>query len=388
MEYQRISADCHIDLCWLPHELFVANARPSMKERMPYVEMGPNGPYWRTRSGLDLGLANGVGGGGTMSSGTRRFVPGEEPRGDRFASTGLFDDAMKGIFRPTVPALRIKDQDRDGVQAEVIYGLLGAGLKLTEEETAFEFYRVYNDWLSDFCRHDLGRLVGLACIPSHTVEAAAAEVRRVAGKPGIRGVDFSPNWKMQPLWHPEWEPFWKACAEVDLPVHFHTYGLKKPPVPKDVSEATRVAASATNLVEFQIHVSSILTAIIFSGCLERYSNLRIVLGESGIGWIPYVLERMDWEYEGRYKGRAALKMRPSEYWRRQCRATFQDDRLGLKNLDELGEENVMWASDYPHRDGVWPDSLEYIDKQFKHLPDSTRRKITCENAGKFYGLMS
>ena len=387
MNYTRISADCHIDLCWLPHDLFVKNSSAALRERMPYVEEGPNGPYWRTRSGVDMGLANGAGFQGTMSTGKRRYVPGMEPRGDRFAETGLFTDAYEGIFRPSTPELRLKDQDRDKTQAEVLYGLLGAGLQFTDQEAALEFYRIYNVWLSSFCSYDLRRLVGLACIPSHTVEAAVAEVQRVKGKPGIGGVEFSPNWKMAPLFHPQWDPFWKAAAEANLPVHFHTYGIPQPPLDADLPEYAKVAASAVNLVSFQMHVGSILAAVIFSGALERYPTLRIVLGESGIGWIPYVLERMDWEYEERYKGRSALKMRPSDYWRRQCRATFQDDRLGIKNLDELGEENVMWASDYPHRDGVWPDSDEYIDKQFKHLPDATRRKITCENAGRFYGLM-
>ena len=80
-------------------------------------------------------------------------------------------------------------------------------------------------------------------------------------------------------------------------------------------------------------------------------------------------------------------MKPSDYWRRQCRATFQYDRIGAKLLDDLGIENVMWGSDYPHPDGVFPDSQEYIKRQFGHLPSATQRKITCENAGKFYGLI-
>ena len=96
---------------------------------------------------------------------------------------------------------------------------------------------------------------------------------------------------------------------------------------------------------------------------------------------------MDYEYEDRFKGCLPLKMKPSDYWRRQCRATFQNDRIGAKLLDDLGVENVMWGSDYPHSDGVFPDSQEYIKRQFGHLPEATQRKITCENAGKFYGLI-
>jgi predicted TIM-barrel fold metal-dependent hydrolase len=80
-------------------------------------------------------------------------------------------------------------------------------------------------------------------------------------------------------------------------------------------------------------------------------------------------------------------MKPSEYWRRQCKGTFQFDRIGAKLLDDIGVETAMWGSDYPHGDGVWPESSKWIAEQFGHLPADVVHKITCENAGKFYGLM-
>src|ERR1700688_820243 len=109
MEYRCISADCHIDLCWLPHDLFVSNASSAMKDRMPYVIQGPNGPMWVTKSGLNLNLANGKGGTGAMAAG-RKYIAGTIHRGDRMASTGLFADGANDIFRPTTPELRLQDQ--------------------------------------------------------------------------------------------------------------------------------------------------------------------------------------------------------------------------------------------------------------------------------------
>ena len=82
------------------------------------------------------------------------------------------------------------------------------------------------------------------------------------------------------------------------------------------------------------------------------------------------------------------EMKPSDYWRRQCKATFQFDRIGAKLIDELGVETLMWGSDYPHTDGVWPESSKYITEQFSHVSAERVRKITCENAGIFYGLMN
>jgi predicted TIM-barrel fold metal-dependent hydrolase len=359
-----------------------------MKERLPFVQDGPNGPYWGTKEGLNFGFANGRGAAPTLALGARRLKLGVEGTVDRMASTGLFDDGAKGIFRPTTPELRLKDQERDGVDAEVIYGLLGVGQKFTDQQAAIEFYRIYNNWLSDFCSRDLKRMVGLASIPSYSPEIAVAEVRRINGKPGIGGLDFSPYPGMQPLWHTDWDPLWRVAAELNLPVHFHTIG--GPRIAEDVSHLTeelKLARVAANIAGFQLSLANYLASMIVSGAFERYPALHLVLGESGIGWIPYVLERMDVAYDERFKGHLSMKMKPSEYWSRQCRATFQDDPVGLELLGRLGEDNVMWGSDYPHVDGVWPASDHYIDKQFAHLPATTRRKITCDNAGKFYGLI-
>jgi predicted TIM-barrel fold metal-dependent hydrolase len=127
--------------------------------------------------------------------------------------------------------------------------------------------------------------------------------------------------------------------------------------------------------------------VIDAAVFERYPDLRIGFGESGIGWIPYALDRMDFESEDRFRD-LGLTMRPSDYWRPQCKATFQFDRIGTKLIDDMGVETIMWASDYPHTDGVGPESSKYIAEQFGHLPPDVVRKITCENAGKFYGLMT
>src|SRR5262249_35021103 len=155
---------------------------------MPYVTQAADGYLWVTKSGLNLGFANGKGSTGVTGSGVK-YVAGASDRNDRMAATGLFADGSRGDFRPTVPELRFEDQDRDGIQAEVLYGLIGTGNKLHDQEVAAEFYRIYNEWLSDFCGHARKRLVGLAAVPSYNVEAAVAEVRHVA-KLGLGGIDF------------------------------------------------------------------------------------------------------------------------------------------------------------------------------------------------------
>ncbi|MGZ5912394.1 MAG: hypothetical protein ACXWLB_21140, partial [Reyranella sp.] len=184
MKYDVVSADGHVDLIWLPPDLFTSNASAAMKERMPHVVEGPKGPEWVSAKGAKFGLMNGMGSAG------REYVPGVIHRSDRMASTGLYDDGKKGVRRLTEVDLRLKDQDRDGVQAEVLYGVLGSSGRLADPEAAIEMLRIYNDWLHDFCRGAPDRLIGLANIPNYNMEESVAEMMRNA-KRGVRGFDVA-----------------------------------------------------------------------------------------------------------------------------------------------------------------------------------------------------
>jgi len=174
MKYDVISADSHLDLIWLPPDLFTANSSAALKDRMPYVTDGPRGKEWVTKNGSSFGLMNGMGSGG------RQYIPGQIHRSDRMAAEGIYEDGKKGIRRMTDPELRLRDQDRDGVQAEVLYGILGATIRLKDNEAAGEMLRIYNEWLADFCATHPDRYAGLACIPNHDADAAIGEIERVA----------------------------------------------------------------------------------------------------------------------------------------------------------------------------------------------------------------
>jgi predicted TIM-barrel fold metal-dependent hydrolase len=377
MQYDVISADGHIDLIWLPPDLFTKNAAAALRDRMPYVVDGPAGKQWVSKSGARFGLMNGMGSAG------REYVPGQIHRSDRMASTGLYDDGKKGIRRLTEPDLRLQDQDRDGVQAEVIYGILGASARLNDHEAAAEVLRIYNEWLADFCRASPDRLIGLANIPNHDMSVAVAEAKRAVSR-GVRGLDVANRPDMTPLWDPFWNPLWEVANETGLPVHFHTIGGRTPDYAALPPKVAR-SAFAAHITNFQMHMGYMLMSLIFSGALEHYPNLKVVIGEAGLGWIPYVLEHMDLEWEDQFKD-LDLKMKPSEYWHRQCYATYQTDRVGIKLIDELGVDNVMWGSDFPHPDGIWPDSQEYLRRELGHLPEAIRRKITRDNAARLYRL--
>jgi predicted TIM-barrel fold metal-dependent hydrolase len=378
MQYRRISADCHLDMPWMPPDLFVSQARRELKDRMPHVADGPDGPQWVAKNGATFGLLYGVGPGGA------KHVPGQNLRVDIMAERGLYKDAKEGKIRCSDPHLRLKDMEADGVDAEIIYGVLGTASRLNDTEASNEVLHIYNDWLKDFCSHYPDRQIGLACLPYGSVELAVEEVHRVA-KMGLKGLELSCSWDMEPMWHPSWEPFWQAVDEVQLPLHFHTFPTT-PPRARNEAPQVRRAAMFTGVSAFQMGLIHIIAGMMGAGVFERYPGLRVSFGESGAGWLGYALHRMDFEFEDRF--RDLMKLKPSEYWRRQCKATFQFDPISTKLIDDIGVETMMWGSDYPHTDGIWPESSKYIEEQFAGLSSEVMHKITCENAAKFYGLIN
>jgi predicted TIM-barrel fold metal-dependent hydrolase len=378
MMYRRISADCHIDLPWLPPDLFVSEAPQSLRSLMPYVVNEDDRLYWTTHEGRFLGLVNGVGPRGNP------YVPGRNAQTDRIASTGLYEDGKKQIRRCTDPDLRLVDMQSDGIDAEVIYGILGVAGRMNKPAVFNIMIRIYNDWLHTFCSKYPDRQIGLANLPDQDIPAAVEETYRVA-KLGFKGVELSSSLDMQPLCDPCWEPLWQALNETRMPLHLHT-GFTVPwDYPEQFEGQTRRRVLFMLEGIFQIPSARNLGALIGAGVFQRYGNIKVVFGESGIGWIPYVLHRLDYEYEKAFQD-LDLELKPSEYWQRQCLATFQHDPVGIKNIDDIGPDNVMWGADYPHADGVWPGSTLSIEDLSLHLPEDIVVKITCENARQLYRL--
>ena len=263
MQYRRISADCHLDLPWLPPELFVENAARELKDRMPYVEDGPDGPKWTTKAGVHMGIPGAVGSVGAP------FVPGQNYRVDKMAETGLYDAGKRGERRPAtrICASRRWRRTASMPRSSSAFSASCRGSKTTRRPT--RCLRIYNDWLKEFCSHYPDRQIGLACLPYGDVEAAAKEVYRVA-KLGLRGLELSCSWDMEPMWHPMWEPLWKAVNDVQLPLHFHTFPAIPQKVRMQQPGQVRRMAQFTSVAGFQMNLINIIAAVIGAGVLERY----------------------------------------------------------------------------------------------------------------------
>ena len=346
---------------------------------MPRVVARDGAEVWIRADGHQLARVGGSGHTG------QPYAPGQSARFDRMNETGFWDEVAAGIHHPSDPTLRLAAEDRDGIVGEVIYGVLGMANHLEDPEVEVEVMRVYNDWLGEFCSAAPDRLVGVACLPTNDPEAAAAELRRCASR-GQRAVEVALTHDMLPLWRSEFSPIWRAAEETGAIVHLHTIG---PPI--DTRHATNqrevMSWMGTWLTVFQLRMIERLAELCFGGVLHAHPALTVVLGESGIGWLPYALERMDEEYHERFR-HLELTMPPSGYFRRQVLATFQHDVAGLALADRIGVANLMWGNDFPHGDGVWPDSIATINDQFAGLSPVARRAICFDNACRVYGFSS
>src|SRR5262249_38266482 len=222
----------------------------------------------------------------------------------------------------------------------------------------------------------------LAMLPADDPAAAAREVERVATR-GHRGVQLGHFEAATPVHDPAWEPLWGACAETGLPLSFHliggTYLLHIKPGSWEMAAFAAVAP---------MQLDEVLSAGGEGRIPARPPRLRVVLGESGIGWVPYVLERMEAELD-KYAGRIRdhrPSLRPTELFRRQVYVTFEEDRLGVRLIPHLGADNVMWASDYPHPDSTFPESRRAVEEAFRGLDSALTRKVVAENCAALYGL--
>ena len=357
-----ISADDHMDMHTLPPRLFEERLPAPWRDRAPRVTPGERGPQW-VAEGKSLGTSGRQHGAGIVWA---------------FEKAGLADDG----YRPSNPELRLQDMEMDGVHAQVIYGPV-RGLQIADPALGEACLRVYNDWALEFNAADPSRLCLLAQLPSYTPQAAADEAQRVA-KAGHRGAIVGVFEGIgAPIYDRAWEPLWATAHDAGMPLSFHFGG------------GTTLVRSAATTWMMPAYVSCLplqlderLAAMIFCGALERHPAMRLVIAESGLGWLPYFIERMDLMYDtyNHLTKDYPLTMRPREIFRRQVFVTFQEDPIGVPLIPHIGEGNVMWASDYPHPNSTFPHSRRAIDELFAAMPAQTRRKVTCDNAAALYRL--
>jgi len=314
------------------------------------------------------------------------------PLGNLARPGSTFDDPA--TFHPLAdaqpggwdPVARLVDMDAEGIDQAVLYPTIGLYFSVVDDAaTAVALARAYNDWLAGYCGADGRRLFGAAMLPLQDPEAAAAELRRAVGELGFVAGFVRPNPCLgRSLSDRAYDVVWEAAAELDVPVGVHegssvivpTLGSDRPFNPlvlHAVSHAFEEMLACAQLIAF--------------GVLERHPDLRVVFLESSGGWGPFWLERLDEQAESFGGFCPDMRLRPSEYFARQCAISFEVDERTLPALAPfVGPERIVWGSDYPHHDATFPGAVDAIRATVAPCPTATQVRVLGLTARRFYRL--
>ena len=291
-----------------------------------------------------------------------------------------YDEMIPGCYEPKA---RLRDMDLDGVWGAMCFPSFPrfAGtvfLEGQDRELARLCVQAWNDFvLEEWCAAAPDRLIPLIILPLWDVAACVAEIHRTAAK-GAKAISFpeNPSPLGLPSFHTDhWDPVFSAAEETDMPLclHFGTSG--KPPVTApDAPFAVTIALFGCN--------SMYATAdLLFSPVFHRFDRLQVALSEGGIGWIPYLLERLDYTWERhRYYTGINQEVAPSDLFRRHFSGCFIDDEFGVSVRHAIGVDRITWECDYPHSDSNWPHARKRAAETLAGVPDDEVHRIVELNA--------
>jgi uncharacterized protein len=378
-----VDADTHLTEA---HDLWTSRAPASLRDRVPQVARLDGMACWCV-DGVILGRA-GAGG----------VVDNHGNKGRSFE--GLYEwEIDRAHVAAYDPVARVKLMDELGVWAHIIFpgvvGLGGQGLADTVRDVALRSacLEMFNDASAELQADSGDRLLPMALLPAWDIGACVKEAERAASM-GLRGVNLTSD--PQDLGAPDlasaqWDPVWEACSSLGLPVHFHIgaslttmnyFGT----YPWDThDDDTKLAIGGTLLF---IGNARVVVNIICSGMLDRYPELKVVSVESGGGWVPFILEALEYEMAENAPGLAArLSLTPKEFFRRNIFATTWFERSDLSAIvSSVGEDNFLFETDFPHPTCLFPNPLATAERNMAGLSATAQRKILGENAQKLYHL--
>jgi uncharacterized protein len=314
------------------------------------------------------------------------------PLGNMARPGSTFDDPS--TFRPLAdaqpggwdPALRLADMDAEGIDQAVLYPSIGLYFSVVADAAAaVALAEAYNDWLAGYCGADARRLFGAAMLPLQDPGAAAKELRRAVTELGFVAAFVRPNPCLgRSLPDRAYEPVWDAAEKLGVPIGIHegssvvvpTLGSDRPFNPlvlHAVSHSFEEMLACAQLIAF--------------GVLERHPGLRLVFLESSGGWAPFWLERLDEQAESFGGFCPDLKLRPSEYFARQCAISFEVNERTLPALAPfVGAERIVWGSDYPHHDATFPGAVDTLRATIAPCSTAIQARVLGLNARDLYGL--
>ena len=378
--YWIIDADTHVTE---PADVWTSRVPRALRERVPRVEWDPKLQEQAWYIGDQRINSVGI----TAIAGYKDPYPAHPAR---------YEDAHPGSYDANA---RLQYMDSLGIWAMVLYPNVGGfGNQvfgnLDDAEAKLACVHAYNDFLIDWSSADRRRLLPVMSLPFWDVKASVAEIERSA-KRGHRGILFTgepQSFGMPLLASRHWDPLWAAAQDSGLPISFHIgsgdWGDEFSPARVEV-EGYAAASARAGAKLFMMNGSHVLD-LLFSGILERFPKLRFVSVESGVGWLPFLLEAADYQFKAMAvrNERSDFKLLPSEYFRRQIYAccwfeTITSDAI----IDRIGDENVMFETDFPHPTSIYGEAVHRtIEERLGTLSPAVRRRLLWENAAKLYKI--
>jgi predicted TIM-barrel fold metal-dependent hydrolase len=374
-----VDADGHV---LEPRDLWVEYMDPGLRDRAIRIE--------RDAEGVEVLLVDGVS--HPALRGRLGALGGIEMDAEDLLTLGrrsYEDGCPAGGYDPKA---RLAVMDDEQIDVALLYPTIGIAWEglVRDPALATAYCRAYNRWLVDFCSHDRKRLVPIAHICLKDPEGAVREVKR-ARADGCAGVYLSPDPPARDgrqLDDPALAPFWSAVQDLDMPIAFHVVarsgGVLDPWV-GDAGTQNPVGTAVFAFTFLALDVMAAFTSMMTRGMFERYPRLKCAVLEAGSNWITAWLDRMDHKNEV-MRAFSPMKLAPSEYFKRQCVISAEpDESITARVVEHLGDEYVVWASDYPHLDASF-NVVGQIRERIAGLPEVSQRRVLGENALRFYGL--
>lgn len=300
---------------------------------------------------------------------------------------------------------RIKRMDEYGIYGQVIYpnvGGFGNGnfIALKERELMDDCVRAYNDFLIEWCAPAKERFIPIMAMPFWDVDLCVKEMERCAklGHKGVLMTNQPQIWDFPRITNPHWNPMWEAAQDMGLPINFHIGSGDLTVLRGGGIDNGRQAAYAKATVQIFLDNSNAVMDVILSGLCERYPRLNIVSVESGIGWVPFVLEAMDWQWlnSGCREEHPEMQLLPSEYFKRQVYACFWfEEQSALKAIEQVGADNFLYETDFPHPTSMSPGPnstavypKDFIESTLSGLAEEDLQKILHDNSARLYNFDS
>jgi predicted TIM-barrel fold metal-dependent hydrolase len=383
-----IDVDTHITE---PPDLWTSRLSTKWGDLVPHVDIRRyrgGDPHETWVLGGKPTLAVGV----TSMAGWREHYPSHPPTFAEIADTGAWDAKA-----------RLERMDEYGIYAQVLYpnvGGFGAGefTKLGEPDLMLDCVRAYNDYLTEWCSADPKRLAPVTALPFWDVDQAAAEIERCY-KAGHKGVVFPAQvatFDLPHLVEPHWDPVWNMAQDLGLSINYHIGGGNRDFIPRGPRTMGLHANAAKRAAMLFLGNGEAIADTICGGLCHRFPRLNFVSVESGIGWVPFFLEALDWQWQncGVGEEHPDFDLLPSEYFRRQMYSCFWFERdAGIDAITRLGPDNVLYETDFPHPTSMSPGPAsvavrpgDYIESTLGALPEEDLRKVLHDNAARLYHL--